>query len=61
MTTRDKDEVQAATNGVTAAAVNPYHMAVQQFEAACVGYLGHLFAKSWVEPVQWLSSAILLV
>lgn len=34
MTTRDEDEVQAAMNGVTAAAVNPYQMAVQQFEAA---------------------------
>jgi len=34
MTTRDKDKVQAAMNDVTAAAINPYHMALQQFEAA---------------------------
>jgi glutamate dehydrogenase (NAD(P)+) len=34
MTTRDTDKVQAAMNDVTAAAINPYHMALQQFEAA---------------------------
>jgi glutamate dehydrogenase (NAD(P)+) len=34
MPTRDKDKVQAAMNDVTAAAINPYHMALQQFEAA---------------------------
>ncbi len=34
MTTRDRDKVQAAMNDVTAAALNPYHMALQQFEAA---------------------------
>jgi len=34
MTTRDRDKVQAAMNDVTAAAINPYHMALQQFEAA---------------------------
>jgi len=34
MTTRDGDKVQAAMNNVMAAAVNPYHMALQQFEAA---------------------------
>ncbi len=34
MTTRDRDKVQAAMDDVTAAAINPYHMALQQFEAA---------------------------
>ncbi len=34
MTTRDRDKMQAAMNDVTAAAINPYHMALQQFEAA---------------------------
>jgi len=34
MTTRDTDKVQASMADVTAAALNPYHMALQQFEAA---------------------------
>ena len=34
MTTRDRDKVQAAMNDVMAVAINPYHMALQQFEAA---------------------------
>jgi len=34
MTTREKDKLQAAMNEVKSAAINPYHMALQQFEAA---------------------------
>jgi len=34
MTTRDRDKMQAAMNEVKSAAINPYHMALQQFEAA---------------------------
>src|SRR5215831_2241405 len=34
MTTRDGDKVQAAMKDVMAATINPYHMALQQFESA---------------------------
>jgi len=34
MTTIEKDKLQTAINEVESAAINPYHMAVQQFEAA---------------------------
>jgi len=34
MTPREKDMVPSTRNDVTSAVINPYHMAVQQFEAA---------------------------
>jgi hypothetical protein len=41
MTQREQDMVPSTRNDLTPSAINPYHMAVEQFEAAAVGTAIH--------------------